>query len=79
MTRKDYHLVAATISEFLDDGDNDMLNGIGGVEKLTFMLAAKLSSDNPKFNRAKFLAACGLIDVDEIMAEINAIPTGEVK
>jgi hypothetical protein len=53
MTRKDYILIAKTINDayYLDQN-----------KKLTIArdFADELSFDNPRFDRARFLTACGL-------------------
>lgn len=63
MTKKDYELIAQTISDLLDDGDNDMLDGIGGMDKMAKSIADALTI-NPKFDRNRFMGACGLYDVE---------------
>lgn len=60
MTKKHYVFIAKVISAYLDDGDNDQLDGIAGAEKLARMLAEALEKDNSKFNLERFLEACGL-------------------
>lgn len=63
MTKKDYILIAQVISAYLDNGDHDMLDGIAGVDVLTRRLATAFQSVNPKFDRARFLKACGLTEL----------------
>lgn len=52
MTKKDYELIAEAINgtSYSDDG----------LDGLAYLLAAKFESDNPRFNRNKFLQACGI-------------------
>ncbi len=42
MTKKDYTLITSVIKKELDNGDNDQLDGIGGIDKLARCLASKL-------------------------------------
>ncbi len=60
MTKKDYELIAKVISLFLDNGDNDQIDGIAGVEIITRQLANIFALANDRFNEEKFLLACGL-------------------
>ena len=73
MTRKDYETIAATISgllrdiaqesigESLTDRQRASLNGERiGVTQTAYRLMGVLESDNPAFDRARFLRACGL-------------------
>ena len=73
MTRKDYILIADTIRELLGDIDRDKENEdltdwsravlAGeriGVHTLAQHLSYQLRQDNPRFDRARFVAACGL-------------------
>ena len=53
-------MLAKVIGNYLDDGDNDQLDGTAGAEKLTRAIAATLASDNSKFDEQRFLEACGL-------------------
>jgi hypothetical protein len=48
MTRKDYVLIAKAIQESADKVE------------IAHALAAILGADNPRFDRARFLAACGV-------------------
>ena len=53
MTRKDYQLIADVIA----------VNWFGSAElkaDLANNLADKLEQDNPRFDRARFLTACGV-------------------
>jgi hypothetical protein len=54
MTRKDYELIAKVFAEVdtCSDGAAEV------VEELAHALANALADDNPRFDRARFLAAC---------------------
>jgi len=56
MTKKDYELVASVIYSLYLGHDNWMRSG----EQVASRFADKLAERNPKFNRSKFLEACGL-------------------
>ncbi len=60
MSKKDYILIAKCFSDYLDNGDNDMVDGIIGGERLARSICERLQAENPKFNREKFLKACGI-------------------
>lgn len=60
MTKKDYQIIALAIKGYLDDGDNDMLDGNAGGHKMAEMIADALAEDNSKFNKDKFGEACGI-------------------
>ena len=65
MTRKDYILIAAALRNAHDairqkepaECHDDMLDGIGYAADY---LVDALANDNPRFDRARFLAACGV-------------------
>ena len=67
MTRKDYQLIANAlfrarvdiIRKEPDESHKDLTDGVGYAAD---WLADALASDNPRFDRAKFLRACGLAD-----------------
>ena len=59
MTKKDYELIAAAVRENAaltrrDDAFKAAVADVAG------SLAVALASDNPRFDRARFLAACGV-------------------
>jgi len=55
MTKKDYTLIASAVySALLDGGDPVQLREVAS------HLANKLQADNNKFDRAKFIEACGV-------------------
>ena len=70
MTRKDYEKIAATLKDMRVDFAHD---GLGEAEYIAYMDGARhqfriicenmttmLANDNPRFDRARFLKACGL-------------------
>jgi hypothetical protein len=64
MTRKDYKAIAEAIKNVLELERRDN-NGAGGpVENVVGLLseniAGIMAQDNPRFDRIKFLSACGL-------------------
>lgn len=58
MTRKDYELIAEVIktARKVETGEVVLVS----VEHLTNTLATELEIENPRFNRARFLSACGV-------------------
>ena len=63
MTRKDYVLIADTLANLMKDFNN----GGDDTVSLTLVsheLADVLASDNPRFDRGRFLAACGVKEVN---------------
>ena len=64
MTRKDYEKIAAIIKNHAPNGDNSMFDaGFDmAVTNIANDLAAMMAQDNPRFDRARFLKACGLGD-----------------
>jgi len=66
MTRKDYELIAAAIagqhSEIPSDEPKVWESAYKcGVTDAARALADALAEDNPRFDRARFLAACGVV------------------
>jgi len=62
MTRKDYVLIAEVIKGAIDyetEFNNSPANA-EALKKLSITLGSKLWLDNPRFNRARFLDACGV-------------------
>ena len=55
MTRKDYQLIAEVLNYSLDAIIDDM-----ALKALASNFADELALDNPRFDRARFLAACGV-------------------
>lgn len=65
MTKKDYELIAGVVKDF----DQRLGNWFNGQERqqrqevhaeLAHSMANQLEQDNPKFDRNKFLQACGI-------------------
>lgn len=56
MTRKDYQLIAKVFNDFSKVID---LNETVGAE-IALCLADDFANDNPRFDRARFLEACGV-------------------
>jgi hypothetical protein len=61
MTRKDYVLIAQVIKAQIDMSDKfqEELSKVGA-QNIAYDLAWKLSEDNPRFDRGRFLQACGV-------------------
>lgn len=61
MTKKDYELIASAINaerySTISQGSNQALTALDG---LSYVLAGKLAADNQRFDRVRFLAACGV-------------------
>ena len=65
MTRKDYRIIAECIYNAVPDSPRATAFERGqfdACDQIAIMLADALASYNPRFDRAKFLAACGLSD-----------------
>ena len=59
MTRKDYVLIAAAIREARSEEFRDgTYEGLQGVSRVAEIVGRKLESDNPRFDRERFIAAC---------------------
>jgi hypothetical protein len=59
MTRKDYVMIAETLADLMADFNN------GGDDTVSLTLVAvelaeTLAKDNPRFDRDRFLTACGV-------------------
>lgn len=54
MTRKDYELIAKVIA------NSQGLTRGGIMDTLATRMAEALQADNPRFNPARFLSACGV-------------------
>lgn len=57
MTRKDYILLAEAISDSGSNLGHDTWDEAR--KEIARFIADALASDNPRFNRARFMAACG--------------------
>jgi hypothetical protein len=61
MTRKDYILLAAAVRRVRDGyGTNWNPNLFRAVDDIAISLGAALLRDNPRFDRVRFLTACGV-------------------
>ena len=60
MTRKDYELIADTIKASRDNWEGFTPESQEAIDGLARSLASKLQADNDRFNRARFLTACGV-------------------
>jgi hypothetical protein len=63
MTRKDYEAIAAAIRSTVIDGEHGIVTPdreLVAIAAVAGRIAAALASDNPAFDRARFLKACGL-------------------
>lgn len=58
MTRKDYIAIAAALVRASAASETD--NQRRGVQRSALCIADVMAADNPRFDRAKFLAACGV-------------------
>jgi uncharacterized membrane protein YjgN (DUF898 family) len=54
MTRKDYNLIAEVIA------NSQGLTRVGIINTVAERMADALQADNPRFDRARFLTACGV-------------------
>ena len=59
MTRKDYVLIADTLSNLMKDFNNCGDDSVS-LSLVAEELADTLANDNPRFDRARFLDACGV-------------------
>ena len=69
MTKKDYELIASVIAGWIKNTKNldklgwsegHILTGVSVLEDFAMFLDYRLAQNNPKFNRSKFLKACGI-------------------
>jgi hypothetical protein len=63
MTKKDYKLIADVLLKLLNDGENNQIDGIAGIEKTARNLIETFKKDNPKFSEDKFLKAIKLTKI----------------
>jgi len=59
MTRKDYIIIAEVFKRMLASPDTACAGPVA-VQRTAESLATELYYDNPRFDRSKFLAACGV-------------------
>jgi hypothetical protein len=60
MTRKDYVIIADTIKASRDNWEGFTPEAQEALDGLARKLASKLQADNDRFDRARFLTACGV-------------------
>jgi len=61
MTRKDYVLIANAISDLMiSQRDRGAFAHAPSLDEVARELAYALEGDNPRFDRARFLQACGV-------------------
>ncbi len=61
LTKKYYEMIAAEIRAAMPSGNHARdIGGYLALERLARYLASTFESQNPKFDRARFLAACGV-------------------
>jgi DNA-binding phage protein len=60
MTRKDYILIAEAVKRANDNWTGFAPEAGLAIEGLAKSLSTQLAIDNPRFNRALFLEACGV-------------------
>ena len=60
MTRKDYVLIAAAIKAAATEYPDERPDAEQQQEDVAFSIAEALASDNPRFDRERFLKACGV-------------------
>lgn len=62
MTRKDYVIIAESIKGSInyEKSFNNNQDGANALKFLALTLSSSLETDNPRFNRARFLDACGV-------------------
>lgn len=64
MTRKDYELLAAAIKRATDTANKQeeyilQCAEVAGIQQAAQAIAKELHADNPRFDHARFLRACG--------------------
>jgi len=59
MTRKDYQLIAGVFNEALQTTQDDP-KAVKAIRLTAMFLSSDLERDNPRFDRARFLTACGV-------------------
>lgn len=60
MTQKDYILIARVINNVLDDGNHHDPDWYLAADSIAIGLAYYLKEDNVRFDRRRFLDACGV-------------------
>lgn len=60
LTRKHYEAIAEILSEHKDDSQYSTVIDERRVESISLSLADYFEKDNPRFDRDRFLEACGV-------------------
>ena len=60
MTKKDYEAIAAAIAHTKMLADSNGYGAYSTLEEVAEQLAAVMAADNERFDRARFLKACGV-------------------
>ena len=60
MTRKDYELIAGAVRDALHSARPWSEDKEDGIRLAVRSIADALAADNPRFDRSRFLAACGV-------------------
>jgi hypothetical protein len=61
MTKKDYELIASVFNKVIEYAKNDGSEvDVPLVKTLARLMSAELNNENPRFDREKFLHACGV-------------------
>jgi len=60
MTRKDYVMIADSIKASRENWEGFTPEAQDAIDGLARSLASKLAQDNDRFDRARFLVACGV-------------------
>lgn len=60
MTRKDYVMIADSIKASRENWEGFTPESQEAIDGLARSLATKLQADSPRFDRARFLVACGV-------------------
>ena len=64
MSRKDYELIARAIKDvglFHSVGSSQMMRPEDVLFSVAMEVGRELANDNPRFDRGRFLVACGLV------------------
>ena len=59
MTKKDYELIARNIAQVQREF-RGVEDGINAIRDVAVFIASDLERDNPRFDRERFLKACGV-------------------
>lgn len=59
MTKKDYELIARNIAQVQREF-RGVEDGINAIRDVAVFIASDLERDNPRFDRERFLNACGI-------------------